>query len=105
MTNDKTTNDTLLCMVSPHYALNFCSKVALQDIEMNQTGNVLMHVIEWYRKNYRHAGEWFLYGLRSPSNAEIIAGIDPRLEDHAKELIAFKDSNEGKQRLLASVGL
>ena len=105
MPNDKTTNDTLLCIVSPHYALNFSSKVALKDVELNETGSVLMHVLDWYAKNNRRAGEWFLDGLRGPTNAEVIAGIDPRLKAHAEQLIAFKDSNEGKQRLLSSVGL
>ena len=105
MNNDKTTNDTLLCIVSPHYAINFSSKVALQDVELSETGSVLMHVLDWYAKNYRRAGEWFLDGLRGPTNAEVTAGIHPRLKDHAEQLIAFKDSDEGKQRLLASVGL
>ena len=105
MNNDKITNDTLLCIVSPHYAINFSSKVALQDVELNDTGSVLMHVLDWYAKNYRHAGEWFLDGLRGPTNAEITAGMDTQLKVHAEKLIAFKDSDEGKQRLLASVGL
>ena len=105
MNNDKTTNDTLLCIVSPHYAINFSSKVALQDIELNETGSVLMHVLDWYAKNYRHAGEWILDGLRGPTNSEITKGLHPRLIDHAEKIIAFKDSDEGKQRLLASVGL
>ena len=105
ITNDKTTNDTLLCMVSPQYALTFSANVPLQDVEHSETGQVLLHVLDWYRKNYRHSGEWFLDGIRKPTNAEITEGMSERLKPHADKLVAFKDSDEGKQRLLCSVGL
>ena len=105
ITNDKTTNDTLLCMVSPQYAVTFSANVPLQDVELNETGQVLLHVLDWYRKNYRHAGEWFLDGIRSPNNAEITNGMSAKLKPHAEKLVAFKDSDEGKQRLLSAIGL
>jgi hypothetical protein len=105
MPNDKTTNDTLLCMVSPQYSMTFSANVRLQDVENNETGKLLLHVLDWYRRNYFRAGEWFVEGIRKPSNDEIIEGLGGRLKTRAEHLITFKDSDEGKQRLLASVGL
>lgn len=92
-------------MVSPQYAITFSNNVCLNDIENNETGKLLMHVLDWYRKNYFRAGEWFTDGIRKPTNDEIIQGLGGRLKTRAEHLIAFKDSDEGKQRLLSAVGL
>lgn len=103
--NDKRTNDTLLCMVSPAYALMMSASVPLTDFDIrNQTDRVMLHVIEWYKKNYTH-GNHIDNSIRKPSNDEILDGIDDKLKQHAQQLIAFKDSDEGKKRLLSAVGL
>ena len=105
MNNDKETNDALLCMVSPHYALAISKAVPLTDLDLsNQTTAVMLHVIQWYNDNYRHAGHWD-ESIRKPSNEEILQAIHPKIKQHAEELIAFKDSPQGKQRLLSAVGL
>ena len=106
MKNDKETNDALLCMVSPQYAITLAGSVPLTDFDLsNPTSRVTLHVVHWYADNYRHGGDWFTDSIRKPTNEEILRDIHPSIKQHAEELIAFKDSPQGKQRLLSAVGL
>jgi hypothetical protein len=106
MNNDKQTNDALLCMVSPQYAMTMAGSVPLTDFDLsNPTSRVTLHVVQWYSDKYRHRGDWFTDSIRKPTNDEILRDIHPSIKQHAEELIAFKDSTAGKQRLLSAIGL
>ena len=100
--DDKPTNDTLLCMVFPQYAIEFCKSVPITAIEPSLTGDVLFAVLDWYLKNYHRSGEWFLDGIRPPSASEITNGMNHKTKVHAEEIIAFKDSSKCIERLMVN---
>lgn len=100
--DDKITNDTLLCMVFPKYAIKFCKSVPIIAIEPSVTADVLFAVIDWYQKNYHRAGDWFLDDIRPPNASEITNGMNPKTKAHAEEIIAFRDSSKCLERFIAN---
>jgi|LakMenE18May11ns_1017448.scaffolds.fasta_scaffold9133834_2 hypothetical protein len=101
--DDKVTNDALLCMVFPEYAIKFCKTVAITEIDYNHaSAPVLLSVLDWYAKNYSRAGEWFTDNLRAPTAVEITKGMTPSEMSHADDLIAFKGSQECLERFIAN---
>ena len=100
--DDKITNDTLLCMMSPAYAVALCGCLVSCDIEDSPTKKVLLSVLNWYSKNYRHGGDWFTEDMRTPTSSEIIKDMNAETKAHAELIIAFKDSPECIQRLMAN---
>jgi SOS-response transcriptional repressor LexA len=59
-------------------------------------------VLDWYGKNYRHAGDWFIEDMRTPTSSEITKGMNPATKAHAEALIAFKESPKCIERLMAN---
>jgi hypothetical protein len=100
--DDKITNDALLCMVFPEYAIKFCKTVPITTIEPSVTADVLFAVLDWYLKNYHRSGDWFLDGIRPPSASEITNGMNHRTKVHAEEIIAFRDSSKCLERFIAN---
>ena len=98
--DDKITNDTILCMMSPAYAVALCGKLVPCEIEPSPTKSVLMAVLDWYGKNYRHAGDWFTEDMRTPTSSEITKDMNAATKAHAETLIAFKDSPKCIERLM-----
>ena len=101
--DDKVTNDALLCMVFPEYAIKFCKTVPITEIDSNHvSAPVLFSVLDWYAKNYFRAGEWFSDGLRAPTAHEITKGLTASEMSYADDLIAFKASQECINRFMAN---
>jgi hypothetical protein len=101
--DDKVTNDALLCMVFPEYAIKFCNTVPVTEIDSEHvSAPVLFAVLNWYIENYRHAGEWFTDNLRAPTSSEITKGLNASDKSHADDLIAFKATPECMARFIAN---
>lgn len=103
ISDDKTTNDALLCMAFPEYAIKFCKKVPLTEIDANHvSAPVLFAVLDWYVKSYRYSGEWFTDNLRAPTAHEIMRNLNDAQKSYAEDLIAFKASPECMNRFIAN---
>ena len=101
--DDKVTNDALLCMTFPEYAIKFCNTVPVTEIDADHVyAPVLYAVLGWYIENYRHSGEWFTDDLRAPSANEITKGMKVSEKSRAEELIAFKATPECLHRFMAN---
>ena len=101
--DDKTTNDALLCMAFPEYAIKFCKNVPITEIDAEHvSAPVLFAVLNWYIKSYRHAGEWFIDDLRAPTAHEITRCLKDSDKSHAEDLFAFKATHECTSRFIAN---
>jgi len=102
--DDRTTNDALLCIVFPEYAVKFCKTIPITEIDADHVyAPVLFAIIDWYSKNYSRAGEWFINDIRTPSASEISKYLKASDKVKAEELFAFKSSvNKRAARLIAT---
>jgi len=102
--DDKTTNDALLCLVFPEYAVRFCKTIPITEIDRNHVyAPVLFAILDWYAKHYSRAGEWFVHDIRTPYKTEITKSLKASDKLHAEELFAFKSSvNQRVARIIAN---
>jgi hypothetical protein len=94
---DGQTNSLLLCLVSPNYAKILCDSHALDIINIQeQSGSVLRAVLHHYSKEHR------VFKTVPKMTKETLFGIiDEDLKDYADNLMDYRDSKAGKERLIS----
>lgn len=94
---DSQTNSLLLCLTSPNYAKVLCDSLELNTIDVQeQSGRVLCSVLHHYSKEHR------VFKIVPKMTKETLFGIiDEDLKDYADNLMNYRDSKAGKERLIS----
>jgi hypothetical protein len=96
---DEQTDILLLCLISPNYAKILCESLELNSINIqNENGRVLCAVLNHYSKKHR------IFKIAPKMTKEtLFAIIDKDLKDYADNLMNYRDSEAGKQRLISII--
>jgi len=94
---DEQTNSLLLCLTSPNYAKILCDSLELHTLDIQEkSGRVLCAVLHHYSKEHR------VFKIVPKMTKETLFDIiDEDLKDYADNLMNYRDSKIGKERLIS----